>query len=39
MIGRGNALPLAPQTSLRRLSHSSVDDLPRPAPPARLAIM
>jgi putative transposase len=39
MIDRDNVLPLARQASLLRLSRSSVYDLPRPAPPVRLAIM
>ncbi len=39
MIDRGNVLPLTRQTSLLRLSRSSVYYLPRPVPPARLAIM
>ena len=39
MIDRGNVLPLTRQASLLRLSRSSVYYLPRPVPPARLAIM
>lgn len=39
MIDRGNVLALTRQTSLLRLSRSSVYYLPRPVPPARLAIM
>ena len=39
MIDRGNVLPLTRQVSLLRLSRSSVYYLPRPVPPARLAIM
>jgi putative transposase len=39
MIDRGNFLPLTRQASLLRLSRSSVYYLPRPVPPARLAIM
>jgi putative transposase len=39
MIDRGNVLPLARQASLLRLSRSSVYYLPRPVPPARLAVM
>ena len=39
MIDRVHALPLTQQASLLRLSRSSVYYLPRPVPPARLAIM
>ena len=39
MIDRGNVLPLTRQVSLLRLSRSGVYYLPRPVPPARLAIM
>jgi putative transposase len=39
MIDRANVLPLTRQASLLRLSWSSVYYLPRPVPPARLAIM
>ena len=39
MIDRGNVLPVTRQASLLRLSRSSVYYLPRPVPPARLAIM
>ena len=39
MIDRGNVLPLTRQASLLGLSRSSVYYLPRPVPPARLAIM
>jgi putative transposase len=39
MIDRGNVLPLTRQAALLRLSRSSVYYLPRPVPPARLAIM
>lgn len=39
MIDRANVLPLTRQASLLRLSRSSVYYLPRPVPPARLAIM
>jgi len=39
MIDRGNVLPLTRQVGLLRLSRSSVYYLPRPVPPARLAIM
>jgi HTH-like domain len=39
MIDRGNVLPIARQASLLRLSRSSIYYLPRPVPPARLAIM
>jgi putative transposase len=39
MIDRGNVLPITRQASLLRLSRSSVYYLPRPVPPARLAIM
>ena len=39
MIERVHALPLTQQASLLRLSRSSVYSLPRPVPPARLAIM
>ena len=39
MIERGHDLPLAQQASPLRLSRSSVYYLPRPVPPARLAIM
>jgi transposase InsO family protein len=39
MIDRGNVLPLTRQASLLQLSRSSVYYLPRPVPPARLAIM
>jgi len=37
MIDRDNLLPLTRQAE--RLSRSSIHDLPRPVPPARLAIM
>ena len=39
MIDRDNVLPLTRQVGLLRLSRSSAYYLPRPAPPARLAIM
>jgi putative transposase len=39
MIDRDNVLPLKRQVGLLRLSRSSAYYLPRPAPPARLAIM
>jgi putative transposase len=39
MIDRVHTLPLTQQASLLRLSRSSVYYLPRPAAPARLAIM
>jgi putative transposase len=39
MINRVHALPLVQQASLLGLSRSSVYYLPRPVPPARLAIM
>jgi putative transposase len=39
MIDRDNVLPLTRQAGLLRLSRSSVYYLPRPVPPARLAIM
>jgi len=39
MIDRGHVLPLTRQASLLQLSRSSVYYLPRPVPPARLAIM
>ena len=39
MIDRTNVLPVVKQASLLRLSRSSVYYLPRPVPPARLAIM
>ena len=39
MIDRANALPLTRQASLLRLSRSSLYAVPRPVPPARLAIM
>jgi putative transposase len=39
MIARANVLPLTRQAKLLRLSRSSVYALPRPVPPARLAIM
>ena len=39
MIDRADVLPLTRQASLLRLSRSSVYYLPRPVPPARLAIM
>ena len=39
MIERGNVLPLTRQVGLLRLSRSSAYYLPRPVPPARLAIM
>jgi putative transposase len=39
MIDRVHVLPLTRQASLLRLSRSSVYYLPRPVPPARLAIM
>jgi putative transposase len=39
MIDRGNVPPLARQASLLRLSRSGVYYLPRPVPPARLAVM
>ena len=39
MIDRGNVLPLTRQASLMQLSRSSFYYLPRPVPPARLAIM
>ena len=39
MIDRGNVLPLTRQAKLLRLSRSSLYVLPRPVPPARLAIM
>jgi putative transposase len=39
MIDRTNVLPLTRQASLLRLSRSIVYYLPRPVPPARLAIM
>jgi len=39
MIDRGNVLPLTRQASLLRLSRNSVYSMPRPVPPARLAIM
>jgi putative transposase len=39
MIDRADVLPLTRQASLLRLSRSSVYYLPRPVPPAQLAIM
>jgi putative transposase len=39
MIDRASVLPLTRQASLLRLSRSSVYAVPRPVPPARLAIM
>ena len=39
MIDRDNVLPVTRQATLLRLSRSSVYYLPRPVPPARLAIM
>ena len=39
MIDRGHDLPVVKQAGLLRLSRSSVCYLPRPVPPARLAIM
>jgi putative transposase len=39
MIDRANVLPLTRQASLLRLSRSSLYAVPRPVPPARLAIM
>jgi putative transposase len=39
MIDRADVLPLTRQASLLRLSRSSVYHLPRPVPPAQLAIM
>jgi putative transposase len=39
MIERGHVLPLTRQVGLLRLSRSSAYYLPRPVPPARLAIM
>jgi putative transposase len=39
MIDRDNVLPLTRQAGLLRLNRSSVYHLPRPVPPARLAIM
>jgi putative transposase len=39
MIDRSNVLPLTRQASLPRLSRSSLYAVPRPVPPARLAIM
>jgi len=39
MIDRANVLPLTRQAGLLQLSRSSVYYLPRPVPPARLAIM
>lgn len=39
MIDRANVLPLTRQASLLQLSRSSVYYLPRPASPARLAMM
>ena len=39
MIDRAKVLPLTRQASLLRLSRSSLYYLPRPVPPARLAIM
>ena len=39
MIDRAHDLPVAQQAGLLRLSRSSVYYLPRPVPPARLAIM
>ena len=39
MIDRAHALPVVRQASLLQVSRSSVYSLPRPVPPARLAIM
>jgi putative transposase len=39
MIDRANLLPLTRQANLLRLSRSSLYAVPRPVPPARLAIM
>jgi putative transposase len=39
MIDRSNVLPLTRQASLLRLSRSGLYAVPRPVPPARLAIM
>jgi len=39
MIDRGDVLPITRQAALLQLSRSSVCYLPRPLPPARLAIM
>ena len=39
MIERAHDLPVVKQASLLRLSRSSVYYLPRPVPPARLAVM
>ena len=39
MIDRGHELPVVRQAALLQVSRSSVYSLPRPVPPARLAIM
>ena len=39
MIDRAHELPVVRQASLLQVSRSSVYSLPRPVPPARLAIM
>ena len=39
MIDRAHALPVVRQTALLQVSRSSVYSVPRPVPPARLAIM